>query len=197
MSFGFKEVLKSFPSCLAVWVVFITLKLGFICWLHSQTSWLLITSVDQIFKGFVWRVGIYEVTWNAPRRAVSPWQQNCREKLLCVGARGGRGCAGGGRVAGRCWWPGKRRVGALAPVQHAAQRECGRPERIPRHRLTVLLLPVELCEMSEGIRPVLELTSTSGSAALGFTALLQPGLPTTFSGENWDFFSPLQKVAAY
>lgn len=97
--------------------------------------------------------------------------------------------AGGAALEVGVWWGGADSQGsaglrALAPVQHAAYRECGRPERIPRHRLTVLLLPVELCEMSEGIRPVLELTSTSGSAALGFTALLQPGLPSTFSGEN-------------
>lgn len=90
------------------------------------------------------------------------------------------------------WWgaadsQGSAGFRARAPFQHATYRECGRPERIPRHRLTVLLLPVELCEMSEGIRPVLELTRTSGSAALGFTALLQPGLPT-LNGENGDFF---------
>lgn len=36
--------------------------------------------------------------------------------------------------------------------------------------------------MSEGIRPVLELTTPSGSAALGFTALLQPGLETALHG---------------
>lgn len=70
----------------------------------------------------------------------------------------------------------------LAHFQHATYRECGRPECIPRHRLTVLLLPVELCEMSEGIRPVLELTASSGSAALGFAALLQPGLETALHG---------------
>lgn len=82
---------------------------------------------------------------------------------------------------------------ALAPFQHAAYRECGRPEHIPRHRLTVVLLPVELCEMSGGIRPVLELTSTSGSAALGFTALLQPGLPAILNGGNGGLFFPSER----
>lgn len=99
------------------------------------------------------------------------------------------------------WWGGadsRRSAGlrALAPFQHPTYRECGRPERIPRHRLTVLLLPVELCEMSEGIRPMLEPTSTSGSAALGFTALLQPGLPP-LNGENGDYFFPFRKMASY
>lgn len=101
---------------------------------------------------------------------------------MCRGGADGQGSAG---------------LPALAPFQHATYRDCGRPERIPRHRLTVLLLPVELCEMSEGIRPVLELTSTSGSAALGFAALLQPSLPTTLNGENADFVFSFRKVASY
>lgn len=71
---------------------------------------------------------------------------------------------------------------SAGPFSDATYRECGRPECIPRHRLTVLLLPVELCEMSEGIRPVLELTTTSGSAALDFAALLQAGLETALNG---------------
>lgn len=112
--------------------------------------------------------------------------------------------AGGARAAREVcvWWgaadsQGSAGLRARAPFQHATYRECGRPERIPRHRLTVLLLPVELCEMSEGIRPMLELTRTSGSAALGFTALLQPGLPT-LNGENGDFFFfPFRKMASY
>lgn len=52
-----KPQTESLPSCLAVWVGFITLKLGFICWLHPQTSWLLITSADQIFKGLSEELG--------------------------------------------------------------------------------------------------------------------------------------------